>query len=55
MVTIGTRCSYSSKPIHIELDSQLNYRVLEEESRPMVFLPQVDWESFHDPNIIGAY
>ncbi len=55
MVTIGTGCSYSGKPIHIELDSQLKYRVLEEEARPMVFLPQIEWESFHDPNIIGAY
>jgi hypothetical protein len=54
-VTITTRCSYSDQPLHIEVDSQLKYRVREEAARPLVFTPQVDWEAFRDPNIIDAY
>jgi hypothetical protein len=54
-VTIATRCAYSGEPFQIELDSRLNFRVQPESAHPMVFTPQVDWESFHDPNIIHAY
>ena len=54
-VTINTRCAYSGDPLQIELDSRLKYRVMEETARPMVFMPQVDWEAFRDPNIIDAY
>jgi len=62
-VTISTRCAYSGEPLQIELDSQLKYRVQPQAAgqiagqlaRPMVFMPQVDWEAFRDPNIIDAY
>jgi len=62
-VTISTRCAYRGEPLQIELDSQLKYRVQPQAAgqivgqlaRPMVFLPQVDWEVFRDPNIIDAY
>jgi hypothetical protein len=58
-VTISTRCAHSGKPLQIEVDSQLKYRVQPDAARqvaqPMVFLPQVDWEAFRDPNIIDAY
>jgi hypothetical protein len=62
-VTISTHCSYSGDPLQIEIDSQLKYRVQPEAvgqiarqiSQPMVFTPQVDWQAFHDPNIIDAY
>jgi hypothetical protein len=62
-VTISTRCAYSGAPLHIELDSQLKYRVqpdvvaqsAQQIAQPMVFTPQVDWEAFRDPNIIDAY
>jgi hypothetical protein len=54
-VTITTHCAYSDEPFQIELDSRLNFRVKPEAAHPMVFTPQVDWEAFHDPNIIDAY
>ena len=70
-VTIDTRCAYSGEPLQIELDSQLNYRVQPSAARQsvgriasqmagqiaplFVFTPQVDWEAFHDLNIIDAY
>jgi hypothetical protein len=54
-ITIDTNCAYSGKPLQIEVDSRLKCHVLDEASRPMVFTPQVDWERFHEPNIIHAY
>jgi len=54
-VTITTSCAHSGLPLQIELDSQLNYRVQPDDARPLVFTPQVDWETFRAPNIIDAY
>ena len=62
-VAISTRCAYSGDPLHIQVDSQLKYCLQPESVRqnarhfaqPMVFMPQVDWAAFHDPNIIDAY
>jgi hypothetical protein len=41
--------------MHIEVDSALQYRVMEEGAEPLVFLPQIDWATFTEPNIIDAY
>jgi hypothetical protein len=55
IVTITTCCAYSGQPLQIEVDSQLKYRVQPEAAQPLVFTPQIDWQAFHDPNIIDAY
>jgi len=39
----------------IEVDSAMQYRVVEEGAEPLIFLPQIDWEKFSEPNIIDAY
>jgi hypothetical protein len=39
----------------MEIDSELQYRVAEEGVEPLVFLPQIDWARFTEPNIIHAY
>jgi hypothetical protein len=53
-VTIRTECAHCSRSIRIEVDSQLNYRVLEGE-QPLIFLPLVDFEKLKDPSIIDAF
>jgi hypothetical protein len=37
------------------IDHELNHRVLEGGSQPLVFEPDVDWDSFSDANIIDGY
>ncbi len=54
-VAIHTSCSESGQALQIEVDSQLNFRVQPENIQPMVFTPHINWEAFHDPNIIEAY
>jgi hypothetical protein len=52
---IQTTCAHSGRPIHIEIDSELNYSVREEGARPLVFSPMVDFEKLEAPSIIDAF
>ena len=53
--TIETTCAHSGRPIRIEIDSQLQYRVLEEGAAPHVYVPMVDFGKLDDPCIIDAF
>ena len=52
---IETRCADSTDPIRIELDSDLNYSIPENEVAPLVFVPRVDFSKLKAPNIIDAF
>ena len=52
---INTECAQSGRPLHIKMDGELNYQVVEEEAKPLVFGPHIDWANFTEPNIIDAY
>jgi hypothetical protein len=54
-VTIETQCAQSGQTLHIELDSALNYRVIETNAEPLVFIPLVDFDKLEDPSIIDAF
>ena len=41
--------------MHIEMDSELNYSVSEPDSKPLVFVPMVDFSTLEDPSIIDAF
>jgi hypothetical protein len=53
-ITIKTECSHCSRPMRLQLDSDLSYRV-EEGERPLIFLPIVNFEKLKDPSIIDAF
>jgi hypothetical protein len=53
--TIQTECAHCGQPIHLEMDGELNYRVLETEAEPLVFVPMVDFDKLEDPSIIDAF
>jgi len=55
MVAIETRCAHCGEAMHIDLDSELKYRVREKDARPLMFEPRVDWDTFEEPNILHAY
>ena len=50
-----TGCAHCQEPMRLQVDSQLNSRVLEGGSSPLVFQPEVDWAIFTDPTIIDGY
>ena len=52
---IETECGHCGRPLHIEMDSELNCRVLEPESDPLVYFPLVDFDKLGDPSIIDAF
>ena len=53
-ITIETECAHCSRSIQLELDSELNCRVVEGDD-PLVFVPLVDFEALDDPSIIDAF
>lgn len=53
--TIETECGHCHTPLHIEMDSELNYRIVEPGAEPLVFSPMVDFERLKDPSIIDAF
>jgi len=53
-VTFESECAHCSRPLQIEIDSELRYRVAED-TEPLVFVPLVDFEKLKDPSIIHAF
>lgn len=43
-VSIRTECTQSGRPIHLELDRDLNYTVHERGAVPLIFVPLVDFD-----------
>jgi hypothetical protein len=52
---IETECGHCGRPLHLEMDSELNCRVLEPEADPLVYFPLVDFKKLNDPSIIDAF
>ena len=53
--TITTECAHCQRPLHIEIDSELNYRVIEADAQPLVYAPMVNFGELDDPSIIDAF
>jgi hypothetical protein len=53
--TIMTECAHCHRQMHIEIDSELNYRVIETDAQPLVYAPMVDFGKLDDPSIIDAF
>ncbi len=54
-VAITTKCAHCDEPIHLEIDSDLNFRVVEEGAKPVVFVPLLDFSKLEDPSIIDGF
>jgi hypothetical protein len=54
-VTIESVCAHSGQPMRFTLDSEMRFSVDDPGAEPLVFMPQVDWTNFSEPNIIDAY
>jgi hypothetical protein len=52
---LQTRCAHCNQPIHIDIDSELQYTVMEAKASPLVFAPHVDFDRLKDPSIIDAF
>ena len=56
-VAVKTECAHCAQPLHIEIDSELNYRVEEEDADPRVFVPDLDLAKVKvtEPSIIDVF
>ena len=54
-MTIETVCAHSDRPMRFTLDSEMKVSIDDQGAEPLVFMPQVDWAHFSEPNIIDAY
>ena len=52
---IETQCRHCAAPLHIALDGALGVSLREAAARPLVFMPDVDWQKFSERTIIDAY
>ena len=53
--TIKTECGHCHEPIQIEIDSELNYRVIGSRAEPLVYVPKVDISKLEEPSIIDSF
>jgi hypothetical protein len=54
-VSITTECGHCHKPLHLEVDSDLNFCVQEAQAVQLVFVPEVNFQKLTDPSIIDAF
>jgi hypothetical protein len=52
---IQTECGHCRQPLHIEIDSELDYLVREEGAEPLVYVPLVDAQKLDEPSIIDSF
>ena len=53
--TIETECGHCGETLHLEIDSELNYRLLEADAEPLVYAPLMDLAKLEDPSIIDGF
>jgi hypothetical protein len=54
-VGVVTECSQTGRELCLEIDSELEVRVLSSGADPYLFEPHLDWASFSAPSIIHDY
>jgi hypothetical protein len=52
---VETECGHCGEPLHLEIDSDLNYGVLEDGAEPLVYAPMLDMTKLKDPSIIDGF
>jgi hypothetical protein len=52
---VETECAHCGQTLHLELDSELNCRVIEAGAMPLIFAPMVDFNQLDEPSIIDAF
>jgi hypothetical protein len=53
---ITTECAHCRRPLHIEIDSALRFRVQEADAQPLVYAPMMDEKrKATEPSIIDFF
>lgn len=54
-VDVVSECAHCKRPMRMEIDSDMNCSCQEPDCSPIVFVPEVDFKTLKDPNIIDAF
>jgi hypothetical protein len=54
-VVVKTECAHCAQPLHLEIDSEMRYRVEEEGAAPMISVPVVDFSKLTEPSIVDVF
>ncbi len=54
-VTATTECAHCAEPLHLEIDSELRYRVEETGAEPLVFAPLVNFSRVREQSIVDVF
>jgi hypothetical protein len=52
---VRTICAISGRPLRLNIDSDVSWRVDRGSAQPLLFVPSLDWRAFRAPNIIDDY
>ena len=52
---VRTICAISGRPLRLNIDSDVSWRVDRRSVQPLLFVPSLDWRAFRAPNIIDDY
>jgi hypothetical protein len=54
-VSVVTECAHCKRPMHMEIDSDMNCSCPDSDCSPIIFVPDVDIKTLKDPSIIDAF
>jgi hypothetical protein len=54
-VRIDSECKHCSRPLTIEVNEELAWKVITAGASPLLFEPSMNWETFSGANIIHDY
>ena len=54
-ISVVSECAFSKRPMYMDIDSDMNCTCEDPSCSPVIFVPEVDFKSLRDPNIIDAF
>jgi hypothetical protein len=54
-VRVESECHHCSRPLTMDVDERLRFRVLSRGASPLIFEPDMNWNNFSGANIIHDY
>jgi hypothetical protein len=54
-VRIDSECKHCSEPLSLEVNEELRWRLLSRDAEPLLFEPDIRWDTFRGADIIHDY
>jgi len=54
-IEVETKCKHCDQVMRLTIDSKMKVSVCELDAKPLVFMPDIDWNNFAEKTIIDSY